>query len=251
MEEQLETRRPPHIHAAMVGVMKRIAFVEKGRTNTEQKYAYRGIDDLYAAVQPAMVAEGIHMAVDSIHEGPVTERLTASGRKWYHQAVLLVLNFWDSSDGSRVVHVCKGEAADNGDKLAGKATSYAIKNGLITAFAIPTWDPSNDVEACPGPDEVDGKCGADDGGMFDRTYGRKPMVAQPDAPKAKLTVDELNRLAAKMEAIGVKKPDILNWISGFLKVGLKSSADITAEQYKLVMSECTRRLAGGLADAPK
>ena len=142
------------IHAALVAIQADIGSVEKGRKNTQQGYAYRGIDDLYAAVQVVMATHNVHAHCASIVDGPITERAVGNGKIWYHQQDKFLIRFVHAEDESYVDHWCKGEATDNGDKLSGKVTSYAYKNALITKFLIPTWDPAQDVEAHDVPDSV-------------------------------------------------------------------------------------------------
>lgn len=124
--------------------MGEVGAIAKGRTNKEQGYAFRGIDDLYAALQGPLSAAGVFFAPEiiSVERG---ERLTKSGTLM--SVTLLTVSFtFYADDGSTVKVTTVGEGADSGDKSANKAMSAALKYALLQLFCIPTQDPDEDTE---------------------------------------------------------------------------------------------------------
>jgi hypothetical protein len=131
------------IYAAMAKVMGEIGAVAKDRKNPQQGYAFRGIDDLYNAAQPAMVKHGVFCA-PTVTERIREERQGKSGGTLFYTTLTVRHRFY-ASDGSFVDVVTVGEAMDSGDKSTNKAMSAAMKYALIEVFAVPTEE-DNDTE---------------------------------------------------------------------------------------------------------
>ena len=104
-------------------------------------FAYRGIDDVYAAVSPLL-------ASNSVIIRPVTiERLEdVQAGKMRLVRINVQYEAISAEDGSSVAFAGIGEGCDTSDKAAGKALSYAYKNALFQLFAIP-------VEGQEDPDQ--------------------------------------------------------------------------------------------------
>jgi hypothetical protein len=95
-------------------------------------FAYRGIDDVYAAVSPLL-------ASNSVIIRPVTiERLEdVQAGKMRLVRINVQYEAISAEDGSSVTFAGIGEGCDTSDKAAGKALSYAYKTALFQLFAIP------------------------------------------------------------------------------------------------------------------
>jgi hypothetical protein len=126
---------PETIFALIPKVMARIGAVAKGRTHEEFKYAFRSIDDLLAAAQPAFHEFGIFCA-PRVKERSVDYVKTAKGRDSVH-VVLLVEHHFFGPAGDSVIVTTVGQALDTQDKAAVKAQTAAYKTALIELFAIP------------------------------------------------------------------------------------------------------------------
>jgi hypothetical protein len=124
-------------------VMKEIGAVGKDRKNPQQNYSFRGIDDFYNAVQPALCRHGVFI-VPTVIEQNRQDRQTKSGTNMIY-TVLTVKHVFYAPDGSSIEAVTVGEAMDSGDKSANKAMSAAMKYALIEVFSIPT-EGDNDTE---------------------------------------------------------------------------------------------------------
>jgi hypothetical protein len=125
------------IFKAMPAIMGEVGAVAKGRKNLQQGYQFRGIDDLYSAVQLVMAKHGVSVA-PSVEEIILREeRQTKNGGAMFHMIVKIRHRF-HASDGSFIDTVTLGEAMDTGDKTSNKVMSVAMKYALIEAFCIPT-----------------------------------------------------------------------------------------------------------------
>lgn len=131
------------IFKAMSSVMAAVGHVAKTRQNKQQGYSFRGIDDLYAALQGPMVAAGV-FCVPTVLDHSTVERQTKLGGTLIYTTLKVVHRFY-ASDGSFVDAVTIGEAMDSGDKSSNKAMSAALKYAFLEVFCIPT-EGDNDSE---------------------------------------------------------------------------------------------------------
>ena len=95
-------------------------------------FAYRGIDDVYAAVSPVLAANSVIIR-------PVTiERLEdVQAGKMRLVRINVQYEAISAEDGSSVTFAGIGEGCDTSDKAAGKALSYAYKTAIFQLFAVP------------------------------------------------------------------------------------------------------------------
>lgn len=125
-------------------VMKSIRVIGKGQSNDFDKYKFRGIDDVYNAVQPALVEHGVTV-VPTVTKVEISERVTAAGKS-QTRATLTVEYAFYAPDGGSIVAVVVGQAEDRSDKACNKAMSAAFKYALFQVFCIPT-EGDNDADA--------------------------------------------------------------------------------------------------------
>lgn len=117
------------------------------------KFAYRGIDDVVAAVKGLMGKHNVFCSprVTERHQEAITSKGGAAG---IHAVVSVVYQFYCGDDGSSLeVGPVVGEATDYGDKAFGKAQTYAYKVMLCELFSIPVqdaWDPDATSGESPG-----------------------------------------------------------------------------------------------------
>ena len=114
--------------------------VSKDRKNQQQGYSYRGIDDMYNALNPLLAKHGISVVpVASNVQRETIQRQNKQGdtTTWFSVSLLLTVSLF-ASDGSHVEIQVPGEGLDNSDKATNKALSAAMKYGLMMAFCVPT-----------------------------------------------------------------------------------------------------------------
>lgn len=131
----------PLIHGKMIAVMRDIPAIPKDRKNTQQNYVFRGIDDVYAAVQPILARHGVGMTAQLLAERH-EERQSKTGSTLIYCIITMRYHFY-AEDGSSVFTEVVGEGMDSGDKAANKAMSVAQKYAILQAFCIPTAEPKD------------------------------------------------------------------------------------------------------------
>jgi hypothetical protein len=119
--------------------------ISKGRKNQQQGYAFRGIDDVYAALSPVLAKHDLCI-IPRVIERIEVERKTAKGGLALYVTVHAEFDFVSAKDGSKHTAATYGEAMDTADKATNKAMSAAYKYAAFMTFAIPT-EGDNDADA--------------------------------------------------------------------------------------------------------
>lgn len=141
----METKK---VYSAISAVARDMATtgISKDRQNTQQGFNFRGIDQVYNALAPALVSHGL-LILPRIIERSVTERVTQKGGVLFYVVVKAEFDFVSTEDGSIHTVVTYGEAMDSGDKATNKAMSIAYKYAAFQAFCIPTEETAIDADA--------------------------------------------------------------------------------------------------------
>ena len=171
--------------AALAQVQQAIHAVGIGklRTNAEQRFNFRGIDDALMAFAPLLDSAGV-IVVPSYTNLSVTTRQTKSGGNTYNASVEGTFTFVAVADGSSLtVGPFFGEANDGQDKGISKATSIAYRNCLFLTFCVP-----HEPAIGGDPDGLNG----DDGGTYD-------IRQWADAIENASDMTELNKIGADLK----------------------------------------------------
>lgn len=141
----METKK---VYAAISSVAREMAAtgISKDRKNAQQGFNFRGIDQVYNALAPALVTHGL-LILPRITERTVTERTTQKGGVLFYVVVKAEFDFVSTEDGSIHTVTTYGEAMDSGDKATNKAMSIAYKYAAFQAFCIPTEETAIDADA--------------------------------------------------------------------------------------------------------
>lgn len=129
------------IYKAIADIMRDVEPVSKSRKNVQQGYSFRGIDDVYQALQAIMAKHGV-FTVSKIIGDRTEDRTTAKGSALIYRIIHIKWKFY-AEDGSAVESETIGEGQDSGDKATNKAMSVAHKYALLQVFCIPTEDPKD------------------------------------------------------------------------------------------------------------
>lgn len=132
------------IHKQIIQIMKEVEPVAKkhtAKTGAQSGYKFRGIDDLYEALQAIMAKNGVY-SVPEVLEDRSEERVTRNGATMIYRILKIKYTFY-AEDGSSVSSVVIGEGMDSGDKASNKAMSVAHKYCFLQVFCIPTVDPKD------------------------------------------------------------------------------------------------------------
>ena len=138
----------PHVIVAMNVVSARLAEegIKKSRSNQQQGYKFRGIDEVLNALSAIISSEKL-VIIPHVESREVTERQTKSGGALFSVVVRVTYTFVSAEDGSReTIGPFDGEAMDSADKATNKAMSAAYKYMAIQTFCIPT-EGDNDADA--------------------------------------------------------------------------------------------------------
>lgn len=122
-----------------------IGAITKDKKNLQQGFMYRGIDQVYNALNPVMAKLGLFLTPEILdqkrEERKTFKRDTHTGevREGVLIYTILTIRFTVyAPDGSNVSLSVIGEAMDSGDKSTNKAMSVAMKYAMFQLFCIPT-----------------------------------------------------------------------------------------------------------------
>lgn len=146
-------KKPKEIFKLIPLIMKEVGGIEKTRKpEAGIKYAFRGIDDFLAALQPAFINHGV-FTVPTVVESHREERVSKGGGVLTFTRLHVEYRFF-APDGSSVTALTVGEAMDSSDKSCNKAMSAAMKYALTQVFCVPTQEPKDTEDEHL---EIDGK----------------------------------------------------------------------------------------------
>lgn len=167
------TPEPQTIHFLMGKVLDAIAPVGKNSQAPANMggYAFRGIEDVLAAVKPAMGKYGV-FCVPVVLERVLSERQVGQNKTMFVVDLHMEWTFYGPA-GDSVVARCWGQGTDMGDKATQKAMTSAFKSVLMQTFAI--GDSATDSERhsvpeteAPDPDAPFKALGWEDKAHHDR-----------------------------------------------------------------------------------
>lgn len=130
-----------NIYKAINHVMKAVPSISKGRENRQQGYNFRGIDDIYNALNEHLAMAGVFVTSEVLAHSR-EERETSKGTVLIYSILTVKFTFY-AEDGSFVQSTMIGEGMDTGDKSSNKAMSTAYKYAFMQLFCIPTEEPKD------------------------------------------------------------------------------------------------------------
>lgn len=136
------------VYQAIAAVMLDMSKVGigKDKTNSQQGFKYRGVDDVMNVLAPMLSKHGL-VILPRVLKREMAERVSASNKALFYVWLDIEFDFVAVEDGSKhTVGPLIGEAMDSGDKASNKAMSIAYKYACFQAFCIPT-EADNDPDA--------------------------------------------------------------------------------------------------------
>lgn len=274
-EEKTLLPGPPKIYAAIAGVINDIGAVSKDKTNKQQGFKYRSVDDVYSVLNPALAKNKVFILPEIMDEKREFGTSKSGARI---TSVILVMKYTVyAEDGSYIQTILKGEAMDTGDKAINKAMAIAYKYLCFQLFCIP-------VEDMPDPDaenhDLDGKkqtaktadrhkaCENKAKVSGERAAVKKPMenISEDEALRkqaeehmsqkgkealtgGKITEAMINTIRSEQKRTGVADKAIL----GRLHTKAKKIEDLTVEEFNQVMKifQVTKDMKQEAADEHK
>lgn len=133
------------IYGAICDIMGDIGSIGKDKkTQSGSIFSYRGVDDIYNALQPVLVKHRVFpmpMVISEKRE----ERQSSKGNNLIYTVLHMKYRLY-ADDGSFVEAEVIGEGMDSGDKSANKAMSVAYKYAMFQLLCIPTEAVDPDAE---------------------------------------------------------------------------------------------------------
>lgn len=147
----------PKVYAALVAAIKLVGEggLKKSNWNEQQKYWFRGIDDIYNALNHVLAKHGL-VIIPRVTNSSIGEYTSSKGTKFTHAIVTVDYQIVCAEDASTITSTFLGEALDTGDKAVPKALSMAYKSMAIETFCIPiTADDDADAQDQTDPKEAE------------------------------------------------------------------------------------------------
>jgi ERF superfamily len=138
----------PKVYSAIQAVMKSLGRdgISKDRWNKNQRFNFRGIDDVYTVLNAALVNNGLLMLPRAVERTATTRPKKDGDGLLSCVSLKLEFDLVAVADGSKHVVSAYGEGMDTGDKATSKAESMAFKYAAFQVFCIP-------VEGVPDADD--------------------------------------------------------------------------------------------------
>lgn len=194
------------IYKSMCNAIADIGTISKNKVNQQQKFHYRGIDDVMNALYPVLAKHRLFL-VPEVLDQRREERQTKSGGNIIF-SVLKVRYTMYAEDGSNVSAVVIGEGMDSADKGSNKAMAAAMKYAIFQMFCIPTEEMvKSDPDAytpesnAPKNSRISNPsgCNADEDQRSDFDYKQALLVFKTDY---NLTTSQIYEYRAKLIASG-------------------------------------------------
>ena len=126
------------IYERIAAIMAEVPAIGKNNQNQEQRYRFRGIDDVYNSLHPLFVKHQVFTT---------SEILNKNREVWTNKNGTIMIEFtlqvkyrFTAIDGSSIETETMGQAMDSSDKASNKAMSMAHKAAILQIFMIPTLD---------------------------------------------------------------------------------------------------------------
>jgi len=170
------------IHVAINNIMNEVGAIAKTKTNTQQGFKFRGIDDVMNTLHPLMCKHKV-FAVPEVLDQQREERQTRNGGNLIYSVCTVKYTFF-ADDGTSIYAVVVGEGMDSGDKATNKAMAIAFKYACFQVFCIPTEemvDPDQETPEESLPKEPPKEPPKESSG--ETKYGKEGCITQPQAKR--------------------------------------------------------------------
>jgi hypothetical protein len=142
------------IHLRMATILAELPAIGKDSWNEQQKFHFRGIDQVLNALNPLMAKHGVYVVPDVL-DRVAAIRTTSSGKAMYEVNLHVRFRFIGLK-GDEIGATGWGEGTDMADKATNKAMQGAFKYVLFQTFAISTEEAS-DQDGEPTEETVTGQ----------------------------------------------------------------------------------------------
>lgn len=141
----MTTETVPNVQQAWANVMADVQGLGKNqRTDSGNRFNFRGVDDVMNAVGPVLRKHGVSVVPTAVTHHPESYA-TKTGTAMRNVTVLVSYAIHGPA-GDTMAGAAAGEAADAGDKSTPKAMSVAFRTFLLQSLCLPTDEPDPDRE---------------------------------------------------------------------------------------------------------
>jgi hypothetical protein len=261
MSEENNKFQTKEIYKAIIGITADLikdGGIGKTRMNEQQKFRFRGIEDIQNALAPLLVKHQVCI-VPTFANRRTEQYDSRHGGKIFSTVVEGVFDLVSAKDGSSVRVTIPGEAMDTGDKSTNKAMSMAMKYASLLTFCIPTEGEdadaaTHDLKGGANANLEAGPAGVDNGAESSQTS--TPPASVPQSKRALTKVVRVNgkrvrtagieadQLAAIWDAVGRSgKEKVAQALKAF---GVEKSVYLFKDEAQQVLA----RLNGAVAEPP-
>jgi hypothetical protein len=126
----------PTVYEALQAVAQDISHIGKNQTNQQQRFNFRGIDDVLDAIHGPLATHGVAFIPVDVTIVSDTERKTKSGTSQFYVRAKVTYRIVGPA-GDDIYSTVLAEAADMGDKVSSKLMSMAFKYLAFQVLSIP------------------------------------------------------------------------------------------------------------------
>lgn len=159
------------VYQRMLSIIEELPAIGKTQENTQQRFMFRGHDDVMNALNPLLAKHGVFI-VPHVLERRAGERITGNNKTMYEVNLRIEFTFYGAA-GDSFTASGWGEGTDMGDKSTSKAMTMAFKYVIAQAFALATAEVS-DADAGSAEETTRGATGPVQR-KRDGTSGRDPF----------------------------------------------------------------------------
>lgn len=210
-----------NIYESIASIMQEVPTIGKEKTNKQQGFKYRGIDDVMNAFQPILAKNKVFI-VPQVLEQTREERTTRNGGNLIYSICRIKFTFY-AEDGSFIEAITIGEGMDNSDKSTNKAMAVAMKYAMFQVFCIPTEEMIDpDGETAP-------------------PSGKKPESKKPELKVSEqMQNDIINKIASYAEIKNGNGDELLKYY--LKKMKANNISELTQSQGTILDKEVTKLL---------
>ena len=217
------------IYKRIAAAMKDIEAIGKNQTNAQQRFKFRGIDDVYNSLHDVFSKHELFSTTEVL-EDKVEDKISKSGTEIKYRILKIKYTIY-TSDGSNVSGIILGEAMDSGDKAANKAMAIAHKYFLTQLFLIPTSD-NNDADGSSY--EVMPKNGKKNKHWLDEgsPSPSSPTFSSTQSTSNKVLRINANQLQQLQEALQLHEVDLNKFYAHY---NIKRLLDLDAKDFTIAI----------------
>lgn len=210
-----------NIYESIASIMQEVPTIGKEKTNKQQGFKYRGIDDVMNAFQPILAKNKVFI-VPQVLEQTREERATRNGGNLIYSICRIKFTFY-AEDGSFIEAITIGEGMDSSDKSTNKAMAVAMKYAMFQVFCIPTEEMIDPDSETPPPS------------------GKKPESKKPELKVSEqMQNDIINKIASYAEIKNGNGDELLKYY--LKKMKANNISELTQSQGTILDKEVTKLL---------